>query len=197
MNFSRETEGKLAIFAQLLQKWSPKINLVSQSTLKEAGERHFMDSLQVASLLPPGSESWVDLGSGGGFPGAVVAIVQAEETPSLKVTLIEADQRKAVFLRTVSRETKTPFTVIAKRLQDVPPQACDVISARALAPLVDLCAHVDLHRKKDGTALLLKGERWKEEVAEAQKQWHFDFEVHKSETDPNAVILEIGALSRA
>jgi 16S rRNA (guanine527-N7)-methyltransferase len=194
MNVSRETEDKLKIYLALLQKWSPKINLVSPTSLKDAVRRHFDDSLQVASLCPDGARTWVDLGSGGGFPGAVVAI--ALENIELEVTLIESDQRKATFLRTVSRETNVPFNVIADRIEDVPAMECDVLSARALAPLDDLLAFTELHLGAQGTALFMKGGTWQTEVDDAQKKWRFTCETHTSVTHPNAAILEIGGLSR-
>ncbi|WP_416883885.1 16S rRNA (guanine(527)-N(7))-methyltransferase RsmG [Marivita sp.] len=194
MNVSRETQERLAIYAELLVKWSPKINLVSRASLQDAGKRHFDDSLQVASLCPEGAETWVDLGSGGGFPGAVVAIALQEM--GVSVTLMESDQRKATFLRTVSRETKTPFTVIAKRIEDVDPMGSDVISARALAPLDDLLGFSERHLAPNGTAFFMKGGTWRNEVAEAQKKWRFTCEAHRSVIHPEAAVLEIGGLSR-
>lgn len=197
MNVSRETQDKLDIYLGLLRKWSPKINLVSSSTLKDAASRHFRDSIQVADLAGADVRSWVDLGSGGGFPGAVVAIVLAEQRPDLVVALVESDQRKATFLRTVSRETKTPFQVIAKRIEEIDPLGADVVSARALAPLADLCGFAERHMKKTGRALFLKGESWGQEVEDARKQWRFTCEAHKSVTSAHAAVLEIGDLSRA
>ncbi|MBO6883582.1 MAG: 16S rRNA (guanine(527)-N(7))-methyltransferase RsmG [Marivita sp.] len=194
MNVSRETQERLAIYAELLIKWSPKINLVSRASLQDAGKRHFDDSLQVVSLCPEGAATWVDLGSGGGFPGAVVAI--ALQDKGVSVTLIESDQRKATFLRTVSRETKTPFTVIAKRIEDVDPMGSDVISARALAPLDDLLGFSERHLAPNGTAFFMKGGAWRNEVAEAQKKWRFTCEAHRSVTHPEAAVLAIGGLSR-
>ncbi|WP_439123583.1 16S rRNA (guanine(527)-N(7))-methyltransferase RsmG, partial [Marivita sp.] len=181
-------------YLDLLTKWSPKINLVSSSSLKDAGKRHFDDSLQVASLCPDSATTWCDLGSGGGFPGAVVAIALADR--GLDVTLVESDQRKAAFMRTVSRETNVPFTVIAKRIEEVKGLKADVISARALAPLVDLLDFSDHHMDQGGTSLFMKGGTWRHEIVDAQKKWRFTYEAHKSVTQPDAAILEIGGLSR-
>lgn len=194
MNVSRETQERLDVYLNLLRKWSPKINLVSGSSLQAATSRHFEDSLQVASLCPPGAETWVDFGSGAGFPGAVVAIALVER--GLKVTLIESDQRKAAFLRAVSRETKTDFKVIADRIERVEPVHSDVVSARALSNLTNLLDYAERHMKPDGTALFPKGETWIAEVKEAEKQWRFNCEAHKSVTSPDAAILEIGGLAR-
>ena len=194
MNVSRETQERLDIYLELLRKWSPKINLVSQDSLKDAAKRHFGDSLQVASLCPINAKTWVDLGSGGGFPGAVVAIALGEQ--DIDITLIESDQRKATFLRTVSRETKTPFVVIAERIENVPPMKSDVISARALAPLEELLGFAERHLAPTGVAFFMKGSSWRTEVDAAQKKWRFTCEAHTSVTHPDAAILEIGGLSR-
>jgi 16S rRNA (guanine527-N7)-methyltransferase len=194
MNVSRETQERLDIYLELLRKWSPKINLVSPASLKDAARRHFDDSLQIASLTPEGAKSWIDMGSGGGFPGAVVAIALAGS--GLEITLIESDQRKAAFLRTVSRETKTPFKVIAQRIEDVPAMNSDVVSARALAPLADLLEYAEPHLVPHGKALFMKGGSWRNEVRDAQKIWRFTCDAHTSMTNPDAAVLEIGGLSR-
>ena len=194
MNVSRETQERLDIYLELLRKWSPKINLVSQDSLKDAAKRHFGDSLQVASLCPINAKTWVDLGSGGGFPGAVVAIALGDQ--DIDITLIESDQRKATFLRTVSRETKTPFVVVAERIENVPPMKSDVISARALAPLEELLGFAERHLAPTGVAFFMKGSSWRTEVDAAQKKWRFTCEAHTSVTHPDAAILEIGGLSR-
>jgi 16S rRNA (guanine527-N7)-methyltransferase len=191
MNVSRET---LDIYQDLLRKWSPKINLVSPQTLDDAGSRHFDDSLQVAALCPADAKTWIDLGSGGGFPGAVVAIALKDR--GIEVTLVESDQRKAAFLRTVSRETKVPFKVIASRIEKVEPLGADVVSARALAPLEDLLRFMEMHANPTGIGLFMKGSTWQSEVDIARKKWRFTCEAHKSVTHPDAAILEIGGLSR-
>lgn len=194
MNVSRETTDQLKIYLDLLRKWSPRINLVSKASLDVAAERHFSDSLQLVELCPSAARHWVDLGSGAGFPGAVVAIALAES--DTRVTLVESDQRKAAFLRTVSRETNVPFNVVAERIESLEPLEADVLSARALAPVDVLLQFTNQHMKKSGTAFFPKGERWKNEIAHAEKQWRFSLEIHKSKTSANAAILQIGDLSR-
>lgn len=123
-------------YVELLAKWQAAINLVAASTLGDSWGRHILDSLQLAGYLPDGAVSLVDLGSGAGFPGLVLAIA----VPRLAVHLIESDQRKAEFLRHVSRETSTPVTVWARRIEDVAATGlkADVVTARALAPLAQL-----------------------------------------------------------
>ena len=158
--------------------------------------RHFLDSAQLLTYAPRTARVWADLGSGGGFPGAVVAILAADVWPSLKVTLVEADQRKAVFLRTVLREVGVEGNILAQRIEDVPPLSADVLSARALAPLSELFSLSEKHLAPDGRALFLKGEKSAQEVAAALESWRFDCETFNSKTDPEAVVLSIGDIQR-
>ncbi len=194
---SRETLDRLDIYAQALTRWNPRINLVAPSTLKDLWTRHFLDSAAVQALCPRDPGHWVDLGSGGGFPGAVVAILAAETHPDQHVTCIESDQRKAAFLRNVSRETGVPFTVLASRIESAPPQNADVISARALAPLPQLLALAAPHLAPHGTCLLQKGARHAAETRQALEYWRFTLETCPSGTDPGSAILKIGELRRA
>ncbi|WP_375259746.1 16S rRNA (guanine(527)-N(7))-methyltransferase RsmG [Citreimonas sp.] len=192
---SRETQQRLTIFADLLAKWNPKINLVARGTMDQVWTRHIADSAQVFDLAPRNARSWADLGSGGGFPGLVVAILAAEESPHVKVTLVESDGRKAVFLRTVLRETGVDAKVETARIERLDPLNADVISARALAPLKDLLGYVDRHAAPNAIAVLPKGASWQKEVDIATKSWTFTHQIHRSETDPSAVILTVGDLS--
>lgn len=190
----RETIERLEIYAGLLGKWNPKINIVAPSTLNDLWTRHIADSLQLASLAPTGAK-WADLGSGGGFPGLVVAIAHAA-TPGFSMTLVESDQRKATFLRTVIRETGITAKVVADRIEKTAPLQADVLSARALAPLDVLLGFTARHRTTDGIALFPKGETWEREVEEAEANWRFRYEALPSTTNPASVILKIGEFSR-
>lgn len=193
---SRETRDRLQIYADLVRKWNPTVNLVSRSSLDELENRHFYDSAQLLTFAPERIESWVDLGSGGGFPGAVAAICLAERSPGTSVTLVESDQRKSAFLRTVARETGVKFTVLSNRIEEIAPLNADVLSARALAPLSDLLAWTALHRKSNGVALFPKGRAAAKEIEDALEHWRFDCETCPSRTDEEAVILKIGAVER-
>ena len=193
---SRETMERLEIYEGLLKKWNPKINLVSKATIDDLWKRHFVDSAQIFSLAPEGFRSWVDIGSGGGFPGLVCAIMGAEKAPDAKFTLIESDARKCVFLRTVAREVGIAPTVVTDRIEHAPPAQADVMSARALADLKALLGFSERHLQKTGTALFPKGVSWEKEVQEARKSWFFDCEAITSETESGAVILRIGGISR-
>ncbi|GGH55362.1 16S rRNA (guanine(527)-N(7))-methyltransferase RsmG [Frigidibacter albus] len=196
LNVSRETSERLATYAELLVKWNPAINLVSKSSLADLQTRHFADSAQLLALCPPDARRWADLGSGGGFPGLVIAILAAESMPDLAVTLVESDGRKAAFLSAVVRETGLRTSVVADRIESLPPLAADVLSARALAPLSQLLAFAEQHLAPNGRALFPKGATHRSEVAESLADWRFDLREHPSKTDPQAVILEIEGVSR-
>jgi len=188
---SRETSERLTILHDLLQKWNPKINLVAKSTLSTAWERHILDSVQIFKLAPNTPGAWCDLGSGGGFPGLVVAILAADVSPVTRVTLIESDQRKCLFLKTVLRETGVSARVLTDRIENAPAQSADVISARALADLDALFGFAVQHGTPSTICLFPKGHRWKDEAERARLGWSFDLEQFKSETDDNAAILRV------
>lgn len=195
LNVSRETSERLERFAALLSKWNPRINLVSRSSLEQLWTRHIVDSIQLFRCVQPVGH-WVDLGSGGGFPGMIVAILAAGECPELRVTLIESDQRKSAFLRTAARESGVACTVIARRIEQVEPQHADVLSARALADLSTLLGFAERHMRGGGVALFPKGVTWRKECDAARQQWKFDAEPITSMTEPEAVILKIKGVSR-
>lgn len=195
LNVSRETLDRLKIFEQVLQKWNPKINLVSRNSLDDLWTRHIIDSVQVFRCVSPPNH-WVDMGSGGGLPGVIAAIMAAEESPNTKVTLIESDQRKSAFLRTAARECGAKLTVISKRIEQADPQNADVLSARALADLSLLLEFSERHLSPTGTALFPKGANWKKEVDNARQRWRFDFEPITSLTEPDAVVLKIEGVAR-
>ena len=195
LGVSRETFERLTIYADLLTRWNPRINLVSKSTLDDLWNRHIRDSLQLLHLPGRKIHQWADLGSGGGFPGLVIALATEPGRPET-VTLVESDQRKATFLRTVLRETGTTAQVIAKRIEDTPPLGADILSARALADLTRLLAFAERHLSQGGTCLFPKGRTWKSELQSAQQAWHFSCEAIASQTESQAVVLKIEGLSR-
>ena len=169
LDVSRETFEKLEAFGELVRKWNPRINLVSKSSLEDLWTRHILDSVQVFNLAE-GSGVWVDLGSGGGFPGIVVSILNQEER-HFDVTLVESDQRKCAFLRTAIRELTLEASVKNERIEEVKSLNADVLSARALADLTKLLGFAELHLKPEGTALFPKGQSWQREGEEARLSW--------------------------
>lgn len=188
---SRETEAKLRHLVSLVEKWNPHINLVSTGSLGEIWPRHVLDSAQLFHHLPLGARHWADLGSGGGFPGLVICILAQEFAPQLRMTLVESDQRKATFLRTVARELKLSAEILTTRIQETAPLEADVLSARALAPLTELLQYSRLHLANSGIGLFLKGRTVNQEIAVARQSWHFDLASLPSMTDPEAQILRI------
>jgi 16S rRNA (guanine527-N7)-methyltransferase len=194
VNVSRETICRLREYQQLLEVWQKKLNLVSSSTLSEAWDRHFMDSYQLLSYLPTDPISLVDLGSGAGFPGLVLAILRPE---TLSVTLVEADFKKCVFLENVSRETKVPVTVLRSRIESLGESIQgDVITARGLAPLTRLFDYAFPLMKEKSMGLFLKGKEVDKEIEEAQKKWEFDLEIYPSLTDSKGRILKVEHLKK-
>lgn len=196
LDVSRETMERLKIFDATLQKWNPRINLVSRSTLPDLWNRHILDSIQVFEAIQQPTGHWVDIGSGGGMPGVIVAICAAEKAPALRVTLIESDQRKSAFLRTAARECGVSVNVISERIETAEPQSADVLSARALADLSQLCEFSERHLKKEGLCIFPKGGNWKKEVDNASQQWRFEWEAITSLTEPQAVILKMKGVER-
>lgn len=192
LDASRETSARLDALAGLLGKWNPRINLVAPSTLADLDARHVADSAQLWPLRPPGARTWADLGSGGGFPGLVIAAMG-----EVAVTLIESDGRKCAFLREAARAMGLSVTVLDQRAEAAPPQGADVVSARALAPLPALLPLVARHVAPGGTALLMKGRGWAEEVEAARAEWRFDLDARPSVTDSSAKILVVTGLARA
>ena len=191
---SRETEERLTQYADLLAKWNSRINLVAPSTIPDLKQRHIADSTQLATIVQRTDGIWADLGSGGGLPGLVAAIQKADRP--IDFHLVEADGRKAAFLRTCIRELGLDrVTIHTARIESLTPLRVDTISARALAPLPLLMSYVERHLKPDGTAWLMKGENWQQEVQEATKTWQFALKMYPSATHPLAAILEISAVS--
>ena len=189
LNVSRETFLRLKEYEKLLFKWNAKINLVSKSTLDNFWNRHVLDSAQFLSSVGEKAGKWVDLGSGGGLPGLVVAILSDEIEPVNKLFLVEADVRKAVFLKTVCRELGLKVEVYNNRIEELPLMSANIVSARALAPLKTLCLYAKNHLAKDGVAVFAKGENWKAELVEAQKKWIFSYEAVKSTLHEGSVVL--------
>jgi 16S rRNA (guanine527-N7)-methyltransferase len=193
---SRETLSRLEVHLALLEKWNRRINLVSRGSLPEAVTRHYADSAQLWRLAPTGARVWLDLGAGAGFPGLVVAAIAAEASPTLEVRLVESDLRKAAFLRAAVDAMRVRVTVLDCRIESLPPQDADVVSARALAPLGVLLEYVENHSRSGGIGLFPKGETVHKEIEAAAEGWRFEHQIHPSLTEPRAAIVEVGAIRR-
>jgi 16S rRNA (guanine527-N7)-methyltransferase len=191
---SRETIGRIDALVTMLIKWNAAINLISKSSVSDIWVRHIFDSVQVFDYGKD-ADKWVDLGSGGGFPGLVVAILAAQVRPALQITLVESDQRKAAFLRQAAQSLCLSVGVIAERIEAIDGLHADVVSARALAPLSQLCSFADRHLAPTGRGIFLKGKAAPDEIASARKEWNFMLETHPSTTDPLAVVLVVAGLT--
>ena len=190
---SRETLDQLLCYVALLEQWQPRINLVAGTTLPDVWHRHVADSAQLLAFAP-NAQTWLDLGSGAGFPGLVIAIM-AHGRPGPRVTLIESDRRKSAFLAEVARQTGISVEIHTARIEQIATQrilsSVDVVSARALAPLVRLLP-LSLPFFGDATlGLFPKGRDAESEMAQARADWVFDVELTPSLTDAAARIVAI------
>jgi 16S rRNA (guanine527-N7)-methyltransferase len=189
---SRETEDKLQQLVGLLLRWSRSINLTAQADGGEIWRRHILDSLQLSPFLTRRSAPGIDLGSGAGFPGLVLAIATG-----WRFHLIEADQRKATFLREAARITSAPVTVHAQRIESLVLPRASVVTARALAPLPRLLELAAPFLDQNGVCLFLKGKTANDELTRARAEWHMQVSAIQSRTDSAACILQISEITRA
>ena len=191
VDVSRETLEQLEALVATLVRWQKAINLVGRATIEDVWTRHVLDSAQLVPFIPAEAKSLADLGSGGGFPGLVLAALR----PDLAITLIEVDARKAAFLGEAGRrmELKKAPRVVIGRIEEVPAAKADVVTARALAPLGQLLVWADRHRADTAICLFHKGKDWQSELTEAMKDWDIVCQPLSSVTDRDAVILRIGS----
>ncbi len=178
-------------FAALLLRWNRNINLMARGDEPHVWPRHIADSLQLAPLIPAEAGRCVDLGSGAGFPGLVLALVTGRP-----FDLIESDQRKAAFLREAARITRAPVRVHAIRIEAATMSPAPIVTARGLAPLPDLLCLANPKLAAGGIALLLKGAGHEIELTRARREWHMKVERIPSRTAPSAVVLKISELRR-
>ena len=194
---SRETFERLVAFEQVFLKWNRSINLAAPSTLDDVWRRHILDSAQLARIEPK-ARRWVDLGSGGGFPGLVLGFLLAERAGA-SINLVESNRKKASFLQAVIGQFGLPARVVARRINDSYPLVLEpeIVTARALAALPALLDLAAPWLTKGARALFHKGRDYRAEVEESTHRWAFDLVEHPSMTDPHGVILEITDLRPA
>lgn len=188
---SRETCERLEAYIAILTRWNARINLVAQTTLESAWTRHIADSAQLFALAQAGATRWIDLGSGAGLPGLPIAALAAELAPDLRVTLVEGDKRKAAFLATAAREMGLDVSIKPHRIESLTPQAYDVVSARAVAPLARLCGLAHRFSGPGTIYLFPKGAGLDSELTAAAAGWHIRAERIVSRTNPAATVLRI------
>ena len=186
LNVSRETLDKFDAYVKLLEKWQRRINLVAGSTMVDVWQRHILDSAQLARYYPPDTKKILDVGSGAGFPGLVLAIMG-----DVEVDLVESDQRKAVFLSTVIRSLGLSAKVHNQRIETLPNLSPDVVTARALAPVPKLMKLIENQISTDTVCLFLKGASVEDELTDLQSYSTMVSVNHPSLSGPNGVVLEL------
>lgn len=196
---SRETTVGLEAYVENLLRWNAKINLVSRSTEAEVWTRHIADSAQVMALAIKDNLSghWVDVGSGGGLPGLVLAILAREYQPESRFTLVESDKRKAAFLADTSQRLGLRAQIRSERIEKVDPLGADILTARAFAPLPRLLELCHRHLSDGAVALLLKGESYLDEVTDAKKSWNFSVQDTISATNSASRLIKLGGIGHA
>jgi len=188
---SRETLDRLTLYTELLGKWTRKINLVAPQSMADVWRRHILDSAQLFRLLPRETGTLVDLGSGAGLPGLVLAILGVPD-----VHLVESDLRKAAFLQEAARQTGTKITIHAKRIEAAPAIQADIVTARALARLAILLEHAQKFLKPSGACYFLKGALLADELTEARESWHMEVSEFPSLSDASGVIVKLESIVR-
>ena len=189
---SRETADKLRLYADLLKKWQPKINLVGPATLPDLWRRHFLDSAQLFPHLPEGPV--LDIGSGAGFPGLVLAVMRGPG--AAPVHLVESDMRKCAFLREAARLTGASVMIHTARIEALKPFEISAVTARALASVSVLLTLVEAFLKPGVQCLFLKGEKLEDELTEVGKDWKMTANRIPSVSDPNGFILSLKEVGR-
>jgi 16S rRNA (guanine527-N7)-methyltransferase len=188
----RETLDRLQAYLDLLARWQQRINLVGPATLADPWRRHVVDCGQLWRFWPDWARTLVDLGSGAGLPGLVLAVLGVPTTH-----LVESDRRKAAFLREAARACGAPATVHAARIKDLPPLGADVVTARALAPLPELLALAESQLRPGAVCLFPKGRAAKSELTLARETWKMAVDRRASLSDPDGQVLIISEIRRA
>lgn len=194
VSVSRETLARLKTYAGLLAEWNVRHNLVSRASLDDLWRRHFLDSAQLAAFVPPAARTLVDLGSGAGFPGLVLAVLLRDRP--LRVTLYEATAKKCAFLTAVAGRLGLDADIRHGRIEASAAEPFDVVVARALAPLDRLLPYAQRFWGPGTVGLFLKGQNLGAELTKARKSWRMQTREHKSLSAASGVVLEIRELHR-
>jgi 16S rRNA (guanine527-N7)-methyltransferase len=190
-NVSRETLDRLILYVDLLTAWNGRINLIGRSTVGDVWRRHILDSAQIYPHLPQHTQVLIDLGSGAGLPGLILSILGVP-----KVHLVESDARKAIFLREAARVTNAAVNIHATRIEVVKPIIADVVTARALAPILELLKISQRFRGPNTICLFPKGETVREELTNAAKEWKMIVHQSPSLSDPSGCILRLESIKQ-
>ena len=191
LNVSRETLNGFYEYETLLSKWNEKINLVSKNTLVDIWERHFLDSGQIIKHVEASGKRWVDVGSGAGFPGLVVALLLRDRKIDCDLVLVEKNPKKGFFLSEVIRKLKLSVEVVNDNIDTLEPLNADILTARAFSELNNLIEIAFRHRKKEGICLFLKGENYRIELDKTLNYWFFDYDIVDSLSSSSGKIIRV------
>ena len=191
LNVSRETLNSFCEYESLLSKWNKKINLVSKNTLVDIWDRHFLDSGQIINHVDASGKIWVDVGSGAGFPGLVIALLLRDRKIDCDLILVEKNTKKVFFLNEVIRNLNLNVKVINNSINCIEPLNADILTARAFSELKDLIQIAHQHRKTQGICLFLKGENYRFELDKTLNYWFFDYDVVDSLSNPSGKIIRV------
>ena len=191
LNVSRETLSGFYEYKTLLYKWNEKINLVSKHTLINIWERHFLDSGQIIINVEASGKRWVDVGSGAGFPGLVVALLLRDRKVDCDLVLVEKHPKKVFFLKEVIRKLNLSVEVVNDNIYTLEPLNADILTARAFSELNNLMEIAFRHRKKEGICLFLKGENYKIELDKTLNNWFFDYDIVGSLSSSSGNIIRV------
>ena len=191
LNVSRETLNSLYEYKILLSKWNEKINLVSKNTLVDIWERHFLDSGQIIKHVEASGKRWVDVGSGAGFPGLVVALLLRDRKIDCDLVLVEKNPKKGFFLKEVIRKLNLSVEVVNDNIDTLEPLNADILTARAFSELNNLIEIAFRHRKKEGICLFLKGENYRIELDKTLNYWFFDYDIIDSLSSSSGKIIRV------
>ena len=191
LNVSRETLNGFYEYETLLSKWNEKINLVSKNTLVDIWERHFLDSGQIIKHVEVSGKRWVDVGSGAGFPGLVVALLLRDRKIDCDLVVVEKNPKKVFFLNEVIRKLNLSVEVVNDNIDNLEPLNADILTARAFSELNNLIEIAFRHRKKEGICLFLKGENYRIELDKTLNYWFFDYDIVDSLSSSSGKIIRV------
>ena len=191
LNVSRETLKGFYEYKTLLSKWNEKINLVSKNTLVDIWERHFLDSGQIIKHVEVSGKRWVDVGSGAGFPGLVVALLLRDRKIDCDLVVVEKNSKKVFFLNEVIRKLNLSVEVVNDKIDNLEPLNADILTARAFSELNNLIEIAFRHRKKEGICLFLKGENYRIELDKTLNYWFFDYDIVDSLSSSSGKIIRV------
>ncbi len=196
-NVSRETYLKLDRYCQSLTEWQEKFNLISKNTLNDIWNRHIEDSAQIFEHIPSKAKKLLDIGSGAGFPGMVIAIIASEKTPYLNITLVDSIHKKTLYLNHVKElNNLSNVEILNDRAENITGSKFDVITARAVTALTELLKYSHPLLSKNGVCIFLKGRSYKDEIFTARQNWNFDCKEINSQTSDEGKILIISNIAK-